>query len=231
MKALKTDLGLSITVWDTGIGIPDDKKHLLFQPFQQLDSSLSRRHEGTGLGLVLTKKLVEMHAGAITFESKEGAGTSFTVTLPEWHLPEPETKAETSLPDAAAGTVLHVSGKKIMVVEDNRLNMLLASDYLKLNGFEVIEASDGEQALLMVSSERPDLILMDIQMPGIDGLEVTRRLKEDPSTRTISIIAMTALAMQGDEKMCLNAGCDDYIRKPVNLDEMIAKVEKLLRAG
>lgn len=231
MKALRNDAGLLITVWDTGIGISDNKKHLLFQPFQQLDSSLSRNHEGTGLGLVLTKKLVEMHGGSITFESKEGAGTSFTVMLPERHLPEPGAEAETSRPEVPAGMVLHASGRKIMVVEDNRLNMILASDYLKLNGFEVIEATDGEQALLKVSSERPDLILMDIQMPGVDGLEVTRRLKEDPSTRAIPIIAMTALAMQGDEKMCLSGGCDDYIRKPVNLDEMIAKIEKHFLAG
>jgi CheY-like chemotaxis protein len=228
MEAHKTDSGLSITVWDTGIGIPDDKKHLLFQPFQQLDSSLSRKHEGTGLGLVLTKKLVDMHGGSITFESKEGAGTSFTVNLPEMHLAEPGTQAEISEPEASGGTGLHVSGRKIMVVEDNRLNMVLAVDYLKLNDFEVIEASDGEQALLKVSSERPDLILMDIQMPGIDGLEVTRRLKQDPSTRAIPIIAMTALAMRGDENMCLNGGCDDYIRKPVNLDDMIATIEKRL---
>ena len=229
VRASQDARSLIITVWDTGIGIPEDKKDLLFRPFQQLDSSLSRKHEGTGLGLALTRKLVEMHGGTITVESVEGVGSSFTVTLPVRKTREAETKKPAPLTamQALAQVVQPYRGK-IMVVEDNRLNMLLASDYLRASGFNVVEAVDGEAALELVRAERPDLILLDIQMPGMDGLDVTRRLKGDPATRDIPVIAMTALAMKGDEDMCLKGGCDGYIKKPVDLDEMIRVVTEHL---
>lgn len=226
ITAFAGDGEVSITVWDTGIGIPEGKKHLLFQPFQQLDSSLSRKHEGTGLGLVLTKKLVEMHGGRITFDSSEGKGSSFTVCLPM------KEGARTEIKPKAAGDrhrqmPLPIS-KTIMVVEDNEFNMLLASDFLRSKGFSVAEAMDGESALEMIKEAAPDLILMDIQMPGIDGLEVAKRLKAIPATRRIPIIAMTALAMKGDEEMCMKHGCDGYLKKPVNLKEMLEVVNNHL---
>ena len=118
--------------------------------------------------------------------------------------------------------------KTIMVVEDNELNMLLASDFLRSKGFTVAEAMDGESALEMIKEDAPDLILMDIQMPGIDGLEVAKRLKAAPATKRIPIIAMTALAMKGDEELCLRRGCDGYLKKPINLKEMLEVVNSHL---
>jgi PAS domain S-box-containing protein len=229
LKARQDAQTLILTVWDTGIGIPESKRHLIFQPFQQLDSSLSRKHEGTGLGLVLSKRLVEMHGGTISFEAREGGGTSFTVTLPV--TGETKTMAPHGLeragaahqsPDAQAG------GKKIMLVEDNQLNMLLVADFLKTKGFAVVEATSGELALEKAARERPDIILLDIQMPGIDGFEVLRKLREDPGLKDIPVIVMTALAMKGDEERCRLAGADDYISKPVNLKEMLNKITGVL---
>jgi PAS domain S-box-containing protein len=231
LKASRQDDGVTITVWDTGIGIPENKKHLLFQPFQLIDSSLARRREGTGLGLVLTKKLVELHRGRITVESTEGKGASFTVVLPlsgEITGRTQDGYKTVSEPYTPAGLI---AGKKVLVVEDNRLNMLLAVDYLKVRGAVAIEAFDGISALEKADAENPDLILMDIQMPDMDGFEVLQRLKMNPMTGVIPVIAMTALAMKDDREKCLRGGFDDYISKPVNLGEMIDKVHALLMKG
>ena len=226
ITAFAADGEVSITVWDTGIGIPEEKKNQLFQPFQQLDSSLSRKHEGTGLGLVLTRKLVEMHGGRIAFDSSEGKGSSFTVCLPLKEYARQDTKPK-AVNDRHRQMPLPIS-KTIMVVEDNELNMLLTSDFLRSKGFTVAEAMDGERALEMIKADAPDLILMDIQMPGIDGLEVAKRLKAAPATKRIPIIAMTALAMKGDEELCLRRGCDGYLKKPINLKEMLEVVNSHL---
>ena len=180
---------------------------------------------------MLTKKLVELHHGRITFESKEGEGTSFTIVLPlsgriNEHLEDDSKSApEPFCPDDS------ITGKKIMIVEDNRLNMLLAADYLKAKGAIASEAFDGISALEKADAEHPDLILMDIQMPEMDGFEVLKRLKMNPRTRRIPVIAMTALAMKGDQEKCLRHGFDDYISKPVNLSEMIDKIHSLLMKG
>ncbi len=232
LRASRDGSSLVITVWDTGIGIPEDKKHLIFQPFQMIDSSLARKHEGTGLGLALTKKLVELHGGTITFESMKGAGTSFTVTLP---FVSPTLSAALgvtgepadSSPEREPGT--RYDSGTVMVVEDNRLNMLLAVDYLKAHGCQTMEAYDGETAIEKAKAEKIGVILLDIQMPGIDGFEVIKRLKDDPATSNIPVIAMTALAMKGDEEKCLRAGFTDYISKPVNLALMLEKVQTWLR--
>jgi len=234
LRAYQDRLAMAITVWDTGIGIPKDKQHLLFQPFQMVDNSLSKKHEGTGLGLVLIKRLVEMHGGTVSFESNEGEGTSFTVLLPD-RTPEMtgrhETPADTISTAIQDAEEISTDGRKVMMVEDNRLNMMLASDYLKANGLTVIDAANGEIALEKVLRERPDIILLDIQMPGIDGFEVIRRLKEYPVTSGIPVIAMTALAMKGDEERCVHAGFDDYISKPVDLEDMLKKVRRYLGKG
>ncbi|MHB8174375.1 MAG: response regulator, partial [Nitrospirota bacterium] len=117
------------------------------------------------------------------------------------------------------------------IVEDNKLNMLLASDYLMARGAIVSEAFDGVSAIAKASAENPDLILMDIQMPGLDGFEVLNRLKMNPVTEKVPLIAMTALAMKGDQQKCLDCGFDDYISKPVNLDEMVEKIAFQLLKG
>jgi CheY-like chemotaxis protein len=191
---------------------------------------LSRKHAGTGLGLALSKRLVEMHGGTIVFEPRDGGGTSFTATLPVTAVAGNGTRPGPEAPKTAGqfpGTTS--AGKKIMLVEDNQLNMLLASDFLKTKSFQVMEAENGEMALEKAAQKRPDLILLDIQMPGIDGFEVLNRLREDPELQTIPVIAMTALAMKGDEERCMQAGFNDYISKPVNLQEMLEKISRILK--
>ncbi len=231
LSAGRDETALTITVWDTGIGIPESKKHLIFQPFQLVDNSLSRRHEGTGLGLVLTKKLVELHRGNIIFESSEGKGTKFTIVLPlTGRITGLKTDGRKALSEPGIPAD-YIQGKKILIVEDNKLNMLLASDYLTSKGAYVVEAFDGTSALTKVSAENPDIILMDIQMPGLDGFEVLKRLKKDPATGKIPVIAVTALAMKGDQQKCLDCGFDDYVSKPVNLGEMVEKISLRLMKG
>jgi len=229
LEAHQDERALTITVWDTGVGIPENKRNLIFQPFQQLDSSLSKKYEGTGLGLVLSKRLVEMHGGTITFGPREGGGTNFMIALPVLShtqtMVPPHTGQAQTPPREERGQVV---GKKIMIAEDNQLNMLLAADFLKGQSFIIVEAASGEIALEKAALEKPDVILLDIQMPGIDGFEVIRRLKGNSALNHIPVIAMTALAMKGDEELCLRAGFDDYISKPINLREMLNKIERRL---
>jgi PAS domain S-box-containing protein len=233
LKAGQDEHAFTLTVRDTGVGIPDNKRHLIFQPFQQLDGSLSRKHEGTGLGLVLSKRLVEMHGGTITFESDQGGGTIFTVTLPVRRDKQPGTQTHIHQSEESPQRTRGLTaGKRIMIVEDNHLNMLLVADFLRGKAFEVVEAATGEVALEKASQERPDIILLDIQMPGIDGFEVIRRLRENDALKGIPVIAMTALAMKGDEERCIQAGFNDYISKPVNLHEVLRKIDRSLgRSG
>lgn len=226
---------LVISVWDTGIGIPVDKLSMIFEPFLQVDSSLDRRHEGTGLGLALTSKMVEMMDGTIEVESAPGRGSTFTVSFPVMDnsefLERAEVREGVSASDTRLPEDLSFSGYKAMVVEDNPISIRLLSDFLKRKGFEVVEALDGESALEAAGQSPPDIILMDIQMPGMDGLEVARRLRAGESTGSIPLIAVTALAMPEDERRCLEAGFDAYFKKPVDLDDLLFRVKQLMKGG
>lgn len=347
---------VSFTVWDTGIGISKKNLSQLFQPFVQLDSSLARQHSGTGLGLVLVKRMIELLGGRISVESEIDKGSRFTVSLP-WDpnnlsitLQEPatnnvfekinikrvlvieddpvhseqivryltETGVEVNvytqgkdtvsiasklqpdmilldvlLPDISGWDVLkqlksETTTKKIPVViisvvdeqryglaldaasflvkpvsrmqvlgaikkaisanetdcrtglekekqlpiillaEDNEINIETISEYLIVKEYKVIVARNGSQAIEMASKEMPDLILMDIQMPGMDGLEATRLIRSNKKLMHIPIVAVTALAMHGDRERCMDAGANAYISKPVKLKELLSLVQNLL---
>jgi signal transduction histidine kinase/DNA-binding response OmpR family regulator len=226
-------------VWDTGIGIADNMMSKLFQPFVQLDSSLSRHYEGTGLGLALVKSLTDLHGGSVSVSSLINQGSLFSITLP-WqpHVQETASSAEDKQPVTMANTpqvppVKTDSDNKrastsILLVEDNEHNRILLSNYLDARGYQVIVAADGAEALQHARNTTPDLILMDIQMPGIDGLEVTRRIRGELQMPNVPIIALTALAMPGDKERCLEAGADAYLSKPVAIRELMELAEKLL---
>jgi len=223
------------TVEDTGIGIAPDGIAQLFQPFQQLDSRLSRQHEGTGLGLSLVRHLADLHGGSVTVESTVGQGSRFTIALP-YHPPHAvEAKPQMMImpdPDAAISPPPQrtPTGARILLAEDNEANILTMSEYLQNKGYQICIARTGQEAIDHADAEQPDLILMDIQMPVLDGLEATRRLRAKAEYAATPIIALTALSMPGDRERCLAAGASDYMTKPVRLRELAAAMERLLNS-
>jgi PAS domain S-box-containing protein len=225
---------LQFAVSDTGIGIQAEDFPKLFEPFSQVDSSFSRRHGGTGLGLALSQRLAHMLGGGIEVESKPGRGSTFTLSID----PEPFDPGQTtpSLPKPSAVAPSSIPSNslrgQVLLVEDSPDNQMLLKLVLEMIGLTVDVASDGLTALKMVARReaegRPyDLILMDIQMPGMDGYQTTSALRGQGWTRPI--LALTAHAMVGDNQKCLAAGCTDYIPKPVDYPTLLAKLAPHLR--
>ena len=223
------------TVWDTGIGISPADQTRLFQPFLQLDSGLSRHYEGTGLGLVLVKRLTEMHGGALHIESEVGKGSRFTVVLPWIENDSRSDEAEDSSQPVAVSvscSAPHEPGATplILIVDDNTFSVRGLKDYLVFKGYCVELAADGETAIERAEGLHPDLIFMDIQMPGMDGLEAIRRIRLVPGLSAIPIVALTALAMPGDRDRTLEAGATEYVSKPASLDQLHRLIRSLMRA-
>ncbi|MCU0792728.1 MAG: ATP-binding protein [Opitutaceae bacterium] len=231
-------LGLTITadaravrlaVWDHGIGISEENLPRLFRPFVQLDSRLARDYAGTGLGLALVKQLVAGHGGCIEVVSQPEKGSTFTVVLPRHHI-EPETPKDgaqrAQVVSEAGGGGERAGGKPapllVLIAEDNPMNVLPIQDYLESKGCKVEVATNGRLAVYQTIASRPDVVLMDIQMPTMDGLEATRMIRARPEREIaqVPIIALTALAMPGDRERCLAAGADDYVTKPVSPREL-----------
>ncbi|MCX5876466.1 MAG: ATP-binding protein [Deltaproteobacteria bacterium] len=219
LSAFASRVMLRIEVCDTGIGISPEKQKDLFQSFTQADGSTTRKYGGTGLGLAIVRQLVLMMGGKIGVESEAGQGSVF------W--------CELDFPVAAAGTQTEAQKDnqpqeegplqgRILLVEDNKVNQMVASKMLAAMGLTVDLAENGEKALAALVEKRYDLVLMDCQMPVLDGYEATRafRSRETPGEKRMPIIAMTANAMAGDRQKCLEAGMDDYIAKPVKKDQL-----------
>jgi len=203
------------TVWDTGIGIAPENLPRLFAPFVQLDSSLARQYSGTGLGLSLAIRLARLQGGDITVESEVDQGSRFTVTLPWTPLAAaPAAPAQTS---KAGQHEQPAREGRILLVDDTPTFLMAARDYLRLRGFDVDTAASGAEALAAIDLRCPDLILLDVQMPGMDGIAFTHRLQAKGQLDTIPIVAVTALAMPGDRERCLAAGMVDYYTKPISL--------------
>ncbi|MDO9300622.1 MAG: ATP-binding protein, partial [Anaerolineales bacterium] len=218
----------TITVWDSGIGITESDLTLLFQPFVQLDSSLARESAGTGLGLALVAQMARLHGGSISVTSEPGKGSRFTISLP-W---EPALATETTSMRKVTGK-LHAmkpseNRRTILLVEDTNEVIMVIRDYLEYAGYKVESARTGIDGIAQAKKVRPDLILMDVQMPVMDGLEAAQRLRGEAEFKYTPIIALTALAMQGDRERCLAAGMDEYISKPVNLKAMLKMIQNFL---
>jgi PAS domain S-box-containing protein len=224
-------------VWDTGIGVAPEVMPRLFKPFVQLDNRLNRETSGTGLGLALVQRLVALHGGSVTLESEgiPGRGSRFIVALP-WR-----PHAEASSPAGGAARQVESGpgaarlpagpGKQLLVAEDNPTTLAWLADVLAAKGFRVEQARDGLEALSRAQTCRPALIVLDVQMPGLSGLEVMRRLRSDAAFAGTPIIALTALAMPGDRERCLSAGATDYLTKPIHLNRLLSLVDDLLGGG
>ena len=244
---------LQIKVTDTGIGIAPENVEKLFKPFIQIDSALNRKYEGTGLGLALVKQIVEIHGGKVKLTSELGVGSCFTVEFPinnpalssmdraDDHLvrdligdkyilkPFPKVSSQANLLDDLLPSNLDPSRSPlILLAEDNESNISSMYSYLEAKGYRLCVARDGLEAIAFAKEYQPDLILMDIQMPVMNGLEAIKQIRLEPNFENTPIIALTALAMESDRQKCLDAGANEYITKPVKLQALSHTIQTLL---
>ena len=222
---------LHIAITDTGIGIAPDNLSRLFQPFIQIDSALNRQYNGTGLGLALVKRIVELHGGQVGVVSEVGTGSCFMVSLP-CAAPRGDRYTFGDLGQGFLGTLQEdPTGEHspvILLAEDNEANISTISSYLGAKGYQMKIAKDGNEAIAQALAESPDLILMDIQMPGMDGLAAIQQIRQQEHLQSVPIIALTALVMEGDREQCLAAGATEYLSKPVKLKQLVTLIQHLL---
>ncbi len=219
---------LRISISDTGIGIASENISKLFQPFMQIDSALNRQYSGTGLGLTLVKRIVELHGGQVGLVSEVSVGSCFMIDLPvvtDLFFREIENNQE---PRSQFSQVKLDNSGLILLVEDNEANITTISSYLQMKKYQILVAKNALDAIALAKSKHPDLILMDISLPGMDGLEAIHQIRQYSHLVNVPIIALTALAMKGDRERCLAAGANDYLSKPVKLKQLTTTIQKFL---
>jgi CheY-like chemotaxis protein len=212
---------LEFKVKDTGVGIPVEKRQQLFEPFYQLDNFMTRKTQGTGLGLAISKKLIELMHGDIWIEDADEPGTTFIFTACfKINNEEVSQRLELS-PKKNRDTPLH-----ILIAEDNEMNQLVLSKMIEKKGHFVDHVADGKEALEAVKRNAYDMVFMDVQMPKLNGFEVTQAIKENLSSEDCPyIVAVTANALIGDRDRCLKAGMDEYISKPIKSESIYQVIE------
>jgi len=216
------ELLLQFSVIDTGIGMTQQQQAALFTPFTQGDSSTTRQFGGTGLGLAISSKLIELLGGEIRVDSEPGKGSAFTFTIQLQNIHtgrqvEPSPAIQHGLLDSS---LQKIKGRRVLLVEDNDINQELVRELLLMQGVEVVTANHGAEALELLKENSFDQILMDCQMPVMDGCEATRRIRAQTQYRHLPIIALTANAMKEDRDKVLAIGMSDYIAKPIDPDEL-----------
>jgi len=219
-------LSLVISVADTGIGIAPDKQSAIFESFTLAEDYLTKRYGGTGMGLSIARRLAELLGGSIWVESQPGYGSTFYLTVPLWPVATATDAADEEVPEP-----VQLPPLRIMVVEDEAINRLALARGLRKLGHDVIEAGNGEDALRRLSMEAVDVVIMDVQMPVMDGLTAVSHIRngEVPGTnRRLPVVALTAYALEGDRKRFLDAGMDEFVTKPCDMDQLLRAVAKVL---
>lgn len=224
IKAAEDSVELKFSVSDTGIGISSENQKKLFKTFSQVDGSITRKYGGTGLGLVISRQLVEIMGGHMSVESEQGKGSTFSFAI-TFKL----GKEQPDIPISNYNILTKsYSGMKILLAEDDMVNKTVITRMLKEKGFSVDTASDGVEALNLYDSNNYDLILMDIQMPLMDGIETTKRIREkEGDLKHTLIVAITAYALQGDRERFLSLGMDEYLSKPILMSDLYNMIEKM----
>ncbi|MEA5479218.1 PAS domain S-box protein [Pseudanabaena galeata UHCC 0370] len=229
---------LVFSIIDTGIGISPTDISKLFQAFVQIDSSLNRQYAGTGLGLTLVKQIAELHGGSVRVASQVGKGSCFSIVLPHRESINVESpdladnhRCDSNL-DSSLDNDLDNSlsvDALILLADDNPSNIETFSNYLTSRGYRLIFANNGQEAINMIIDQSPDLVLMDIQMPVLDGIGAIAQIRANPNINHIPIVALTALAMAGDREKCLAVGANEYLTKPVKLSYLVKIIQQQLQ--
>ncbi|HJL41675.1 MAG TPA: ATP-binding protein [Myxococcales bacterium LLY-WYZ-16_1] len=206
---------LEFEVWDTGVGIPPRARERVFEPFTQVDATVTRTHGGTGLGLTICRKLVDLMAGQLEMQSQVGQGTTFRVRLP---LARTRADGDETADTSVTGELK--SGLRVLVVEDNPVNVKVVRLMLERLGIRPEVARDGAEGLEKLEENRFDVVLMDLHMPRVDGLTATRKLRERCSAEQPWVIALTASAFEENRRACQEAGFDDFLTKPIRLEDV-----------
>ena len=226
---------LRVEVRDTGIGIPEENRKRLFQKFSQADDTIAKRFGGTGLGLAIAREVVVCMGGAIGMRTREGGGSVFWFTLPVPVVAdEGESKREQppDAPEVEGGPAAKRASASILLVEDNPVNQRIAQRMVEKAGHRVTMAGDGDSALQAWETERFDVVLMDCQMPGMDGFQATAEIRRrEHGSQHTPIIALTASVMKGERERCLAAGMDDFLSKPIDLAELHRALDSWVGVG
>ena len=230
---------LAITISDTGIGIPEDKFDRIFESFEQAEGSTAREYGGTGLGLAVTKQLVELHEGRIYLKSEVGKGSQFTVTLPIARGSAPQSRSVPAVSESEISISLatqnvtyrqdSIEGNKptikVLIVDDEPINRQVLINHLSVYGYTITQASNGLEAIALIEGGlKPDVVLLDVMMPKMTGYEVTKKLRERFPSTELPILLLTAKTQVQDIVMGLNIGANDYLAKPIAKDELMARI-------
>ncbi|HWE26220.1 MAG TPA: ATP-binding protein, partial [Myxococcales bacterium] len=225
---------LVFSVSDTGIGIPAEKHELIFEAFQQADTSTSRTFGGTGLGLTISRELARLLGGVIRLKSAPGQGSTFSLYLPLL-LPAEQGVPHAEEPDQLAvrrehDQVARLRDRTVLLVDDDVHNLFAVTSLLERCGVRVLPAQSAKECLELLEANRSvDVVLMDVMMPGVDGLEATRRIRQKPEFATLPVVALTAKALPGDRERCIEAGCSDFASKPIGREALVSVLLKWIR--
>jgi len=223
---------ISIKVVDTGIGIPQNRQETIFESFSQADSTTTRKYGGTGLGLTICQKLVQMMGGEIGVESIEGQGSTFFINIP-MTVNKNVQLVENTIKKPDTTSIIDTDNlPPILLVEDNETNILISSQMLIQSGYEVTLCRDGVEAVEAYKNNPLPIILMDCQMPNMNGWDATRAIRKHEKENNMDpayVLALTADAMQGDREKCIDAGMNDYMSKPFKKKQLIDKLDEIIK--